>query len=171
MGVTGELEGPPAITGNLSMEQKQELVARCGASPGDVILFAAGLPRAVNRTLDAMRTYLAENLGFIDKVRKFYHHVFLTDYLSCLLTPSSLLLDKASIDASIAAVCKSIHSSYVFVHEAVEYGILMDEGDCLLFKQYHGSYSPPFVTTPLVTVSVLVWQELSVIMEAFSAIS
>ncbi|KAH9536749.1 hypothetical protein CY35_16G015900 [Sphagnum magellanicum] len=63
----GELEGPPAITGNLSMEQKQELAARCGASPGDVILFAAGLPRAVNRTLDAMRTYLAENLGFIDK--------------------------------------------------------------------------------------------------------
>jgi aspartyl-tRNA synthetase len=53
------------------MEQKQELVARCGASPGDVILFAAGLPRAVNRTLDAMRTYLAENLGFIDKVRNF----------------------------------------------------------------------------------------------------
>ncbi len=71
MGVTGELEGPPAITGNLSVEQKQELAARCGASPGDVILFAAGLPRAVNRTLDAMRTYLAENLGFIDKVRNF----------------------------------------------------------------------------------------------------
>ncbi len=95
----------------------------------------------------------------------------MTDYLSCLLPPSSLLLDKASIDASIVAVRKSIHSSYVFVHEAVGYGILMDEGDCLLFKQCHGSYSPPFVTTPLVIVSVLVWQELSVIMEAFSAIS
>jgi aspartyl-tRNA synthetase len=78
VGVTGELEGPPAITGNLSMEQKQELAARCGASPGDVILFAAGLPRAVNRTLDAMRTYLAEKLGFIDKAA--HEILWITDF-------------------------------------------------------------------------------------------
>jgi aspartyl-tRNA synthetase len=79
VGVTGELEGPPAITGNLSVEQKQELAARCGASPGDVILFAAGLPRAVNRTLDAMRTYLAENLGFIDK-QAAHEILWITDF-------------------------------------------------------------------------------------------
>ncbi|KAG0599742.1 hypothetical protein M758_12G175300 [Ceratodon purpureus] len=63
----GELEGPPAIVGSLSPEKKQELVARCASNAGDLILFAAGPAPSVHKTLDALRTYLAESLGLIDK--------------------------------------------------------------------------------------------------------
>jgi aspartyl-tRNA synthetase len=69
LGVIDVLEGPPATTGSLSVEQQQKLAARCQASPGDVILFAADFPPAVNRTLDAMWTYLAENLRLTNKVK------------------------------------------------------------------------------------------------------
>lgn len=65
---TGELDGPPAITGSLSTEKKQELRAQCGANSGDLILYAAGPAPCVHRTLDSLRTYLAESLGIIDKV-------------------------------------------------------------------------------------------------------
>jgi hypothetical protein len=41
---------------------------RCGAKAGDFILFAAGPAPSVHRILDALRTYLAESLGIIDKV-------------------------------------------------------------------------------------------------------
>lgn len=63
----GELEGPPAIAGSLSPEKKQELVARCASNGGDLILFAAGPAPSVHRTLDALRTYLAESLDLVDK--------------------------------------------------------------------------------------------------------
>jgi aspartyl-tRNA synthetase len=69
LGVIDVLEGPPALTGSLSVEQQQELAACCQASPGDDIFFAADFPPAVNRTLDAMWTYLAENLRLVNKVK------------------------------------------------------------------------------------------------------
>lgn len=65
---SGELEGPPALAGSLSEEKKQEFGVRCGAKAGDLILFAAGPAPSVHRILDALRTYLAESLGIIDKV-------------------------------------------------------------------------------------------------------
>lgn len=65
---SGELEGPPALAGSLSEEKKQEFGVCCSAKAGDLILFAAGPAPSVHRTLDALRTYLAESLGVIDKV-------------------------------------------------------------------------------------------------------
>lgn len=57
----------------MSPEKKQELVARCASNGGDLILFAAGPAPSVHRTLDALRTYLAESLDLIDKVFFLYH--------------------------------------------------------------------------------------------------
>ncbi|XP_024358431.1 aspartate--tRNA ligase, chloroplastic/mitochondrial [Physcomitrium patens] len=63
----GELEGPPALVGSLSPEKKQELVSLCASNAGDLIVFAAGPDSSVHRTLDALRTYLADNLDIVDK--------------------------------------------------------------------------------------------------------
>ncbi|CAM6019052.1 unnamed protein product [Sphagnum balticum] len=70
--------GAKALTGTLSVEQQKEPAAHCQASPGDVILFAAGFPPAVNRTLDAMWTYLAENLRLINKAA--HEILWVTDF-------------------------------------------------------------------------------------------
>lgn len=81
----GELEGPPAIIGSLNPEQKQELVARCASNGGDLILFAAGPAPCVHKTLDALRTYLAESLDLIDKVFFLFYHSL---GIICLFQPT-----------------------------------------------------------------------------------
>lgn len=62
----GEIDTIGAIKDNLSDSQKQELLSRTGAKPGDLLLFAADKADIVNKTLDRLRQAIAKELNLID---------------------------------------------------------------------------------------------------------
>ena len=62
----GEIDTIGAIKDNLTDEQKQALLTRTGAKPGDLLLFGAGDTITVNKTLDRLRQALARELNLID---------------------------------------------------------------------------------------------------------
>ncbi|KAL9270639.1 Aspartate--tRNA ligase, chloroplastic/mitochondrial-like protein [Drosera capensis] len=74
----GGLEGPPALVSSLGPAQKENLLSRCSAAAGDLILFAAGDLKAVNRTLDQLRVWLAHQLGLVDLSR--HSILWVTDF-------------------------------------------------------------------------------------------
>lgn len=47
---------------------KDQLLRRCSAGPGDILLFAVGQHASVNKTLDRLRVYVAHELGLVDHV-------------------------------------------------------------------------------------------------------
>lgn len=55
-----------AIKDNLTAEQKQEILTRTQAKPGDLLLFGAGDIATVNKTLDRLRQVVAKELELID---------------------------------------------------------------------------------------------------------
>ncbi|XZN92189.1 MAG: aspartate--tRNA ligase [Microcoleus sp.] len=63
----GEIDTIGAIKDNLTEAQKQELLDRTGAQPGHLLLFAAADAITVNKTLDRLRLFVGNELGFIDK--------------------------------------------------------------------------------------------------------
>lgn len=63
----GELEGISALASSLDGQKKEELLQNCRAKAGDLILFAVGQLSTVNKTLDRLRRYTAEQMGIIDK--------------------------------------------------------------------------------------------------------
>lgn len=63
----GEIDTIGAIKDNLSEEQKQELLQRTNAQPGDLLLFGAGDTPTVNKSLDRLRQVLGKQLGLIDE--------------------------------------------------------------------------------------------------------
>ena len=65
---SGELEGVGALISSLDNNKKEELLQRCQAKAGDLILFAVGELSAVNKTLDWLRRYIAEKLNIVDEV-------------------------------------------------------------------------------------------------------
>ncbi len=62
----GEIDSIGAIKDNLSESQKQELLQRTGAKPGDLLLFGAGDAATVNKTLDRLRQVAAREFKLID---------------------------------------------------------------------------------------------------------
>ncbi|GAB4846700.1 hypothetical protein Ancab_025706 [Ancistrocladus abbreviatus] len=62
----GGLEGPPSLVSSLNPAAKEGLLCQCGAGSGDLILFAVGHQKSVNRTLDRLRVFVANELGLID---------------------------------------------------------------------------------------------------------
>ncbi|KAK9176572.1 hypothetical protein WN944_028589 [Citrus x changshan-huyou] len=64
----GSVEGIPALVSSLGPSNKEQLLIRCSAGPGDLILFAVGHPASVNKTLDRLRMFVAHELGLIDNV-------------------------------------------------------------------------------------------------------
>ncbi len=63
----GEIDTIGAIKDNLSREQKQALLDKTGAKPGDLLLFGAGDAENVNKSLDRLRLLLGKQLGLIDE--------------------------------------------------------------------------------------------------------
>jgi aspartyl-tRNA synthetase len=61
-----ELNTIGAIKDNLSATQKQQLLEKTGAKPGDLLLFGAGDGDTVNKALSRLRLLLGERLGLID---------------------------------------------------------------------------------------------------------
>lgn len=61
----GELEGISTLASSLSLENKAQFLQSCHAKAGDLILFAVGKPPAVNKTLDCLRRFIAEQLNII----------------------------------------------------------------------------------------------------------
>ncbi|MDJ0568800.1 MAG: aspartate--tRNA ligase [Pleurocapsa sp. MO_192.B19] len=61
-----EIDTIGAIKDNLNEEQKQELLTRTGAKPGHLLLFGAGDTATVNKSLDRLRLFIAQELGLID---------------------------------------------------------------------------------------------------------
>lgn len=67
--LSGEIEGIPALVSSLGPKTKDLLLKRCAAASGDLILFAVGDPGSVNRSLDRLRLFIAQELGLVDHVR------------------------------------------------------------------------------------------------------
>ena len=61
-----EIDTIGAIKDNLSEEQKTELLSRTGAKPGHLLLFGAGDTVTVNKSLDRLRLFIAQEMGLID---------------------------------------------------------------------------------------------------------
>lgn len=55
-----------AIKDNLNEAQKQELLDRTGAKPGHLLLFGAGDTATVNKSLDRLRLFIAQEMGLVD---------------------------------------------------------------------------------------------------------
>lgn len=66
--IIGGLEGIPALVSSLDPTIKDQLLRRCSAGPGDILLFAVGQHASVNKTLDRLRVYVAHELGLVDHV-------------------------------------------------------------------------------------------------------
>lgn len=62
----GEIDTIGAIKDNLSDAQKQEILTRCGATNGHLLLFGAGDTATVNKTLDRLRQVVAREQNLID---------------------------------------------------------------------------------------------------------
>ncbi|XP_021755166.1 aspartate--tRNA ligase, chloroplastic/mitochondrial-like [Chenopodium quinoa] len=62
----GELEGIPALASSLNQQNKEKLLSLCSAQSGDLILFAVGMEKSVNKTLDRLRLHVAHELGMAD---------------------------------------------------------------------------------------------------------
>ncbi|KAJ6371430.1 hypothetical protein OIU77_001857 [Salix suchowensis] len=74
----GELEGISALVSSLDSTNKEQLLSRCSAGPGDLILFAGGHQSSVHRTLDRLRLFIANQLGLIDHSR--HSMLWVTDF-------------------------------------------------------------------------------------------
>ncbi len=61
----GEIDTIGAIKENLNNSQKEALLKQTNAEPGDLILFGAGKTTTVNKTLDRIRQFLAQDLELI----------------------------------------------------------------------------------------------------------
>ena len=61
-----EIDTIGAIKDNLDESQKQELLNRTGAKPGHLLLFGAGDTATVNKSLDRLRLFIAEEMKLID---------------------------------------------------------------------------------------------------------
>ena len=62
----GEIDTIGAIKDNLSSDQKEVLIKQTKAEAGDLILFGAGKTEIVNKCLDRIRQYLANQLDLIE---------------------------------------------------------------------------------------------------------
>ena len=62
-----EIDTIGAIKDNLNEAQKQELLSRTGAKPGHLLLFGAGDTATVNKSLDRLRLFIAQEMGMIDE--------------------------------------------------------------------------------------------------------
>ena len=62
-----EIDTIGAIKDNLNKSQKQELLKRTGAEPGHLLLFGAGDTATVNKSLDRLRMFIAQEMGLIDR--------------------------------------------------------------------------------------------------------
>jgi len=62
----GEIDTIGAIKDNLTDDQKQEILTRCHATAGHLLLFGAGDAATVNKTLDRLRQIVAREQGLID---------------------------------------------------------------------------------------------------------
>ncbi|KAK9110827.1 hypothetical protein Sjap_018887 [Stephania japonica] len=62
----GMVEGIPALALSLKPEDREQLLMQCSSKPGDLILFALGRHSSVNKTLDRLRVFVANELGLVD---------------------------------------------------------------------------------------------------------
>ncbi|XP_062178162.1 aspartate--tRNA ligase, chloroplastic/mitochondrial [Alnus glutinosa] len=74
----GGLEGIPVLVSSLDPINKERLLSRCSAGPGDLMLFAVGQHASVNRTLDRLRLFVGHELGLVDHSR--HSILWVTDF-------------------------------------------------------------------------------------------
>ncbi len=69
-----------AIKDNLTEEQKNNLLKTTNASPGDLILFGAGEVQSVNKVLDKLRQFLANELKLIKSNNNLWNFLWVIDF-------------------------------------------------------------------------------------------
>ncbi|KAF2320766.1 hypothetical protein GH714_030583 [Hevea brasiliensis] len=76
-----EIEGIPALVSSLDLMNKEQLLRRCSAGPGDLKLFAVGHHASVNKTLDRLRIFVANEMDLIDHACISRHSIlWVTDF-------------------------------------------------------------------------------------------
>ncbi|WP_320666731.1 aspartate--tRNA ligase [Prochlorococcus sp. MIT 1307] len=73
----GAIDTIGAIKDNISAEQKQALLKKTGAEEGDLILFGAGKTEIVNKALDRVRQFIANELKLINQEKNKQYPNFL----------------------------------------------------------------------------------------------
>ncbi|MEL6439370.1 MAG: aspartate--tRNA ligase [Cyanobacteria bacterium J06621_8] len=73
-----EIDTIGAIKDNLNEAQTQELLNRTGAQPGHLLLFGAGDTATVNKSLDRLRLFIAQEMGLIDNQQ--VNLIWVTDF-------------------------------------------------------------------------------------------
>ncbi|KAJ9159338.1 hypothetical protein P3X46_024848 [Hevea brasiliensis] len=73
-----EIEGIPALVSSLDLMNKEQLLRRCSAGPGDLKLFAVGHHASVNKTLGRLRIFVANEMDLIDHSR--HSILWVTDF-------------------------------------------------------------------------------------------
>ncbi|NRB09163.1 MAG: aspartate--tRNA ligase [Richelia sp.] len=74
----GEIDTIGAIKDNLTPEQKQKILTRTSAKPGHLLLFGAGDTATVNKTLDRLRQFMAQEFQLIEPDKN--HLLWVTDF-------------------------------------------------------------------------------------------
>lgn len=64
----GVVEGIPALVSGLGVKNTELLLKIFSAKSGDLILFAVGHHASVNKTLDRLRTFTANDLDLVNHV-------------------------------------------------------------------------------------------------------
>ncbi len=77
-----EIDTIGAIKDNLNDAQKEALLEKTKAQPGDLILFGAGKTQTVNKTLDRIRQYIAKELNLIhpNKLAEQWNFLWVVDF-------------------------------------------------------------------------------------------
>ena len=75
-----EIDTIGAIKENLSTEQKKALLEKTNAKSGDLILFGAGAKEIVNKTLDRVRQYVANDLKLISSLDNTWNFLWVVDF-------------------------------------------------------------------------------------------
>ncbi|KMZ56718.1 Aspartate--tRNA ligase [Zostera marina] len=74
----GEVEGIPALVSGLGVKNTELLLKIFSAKSGDLILFAVGHHTSVNKTLDRLRTFAANDLDLVN--HSFHSILWVTDF-------------------------------------------------------------------------------------------
>ncbi|GLT85872.1 hypothetical protein SLE2022_040450 [Rubroshorea leprosula] len=72
------VEGIPALVSGFDPTKRDQLLRQCSARAGDLILFAVGHHASVNKTLDRLRLFVANELGLVDHSR--HSILWVTDF-------------------------------------------------------------------------------------------
>ncbi|KAJ4716090.1 Aspartate--tRNA ligase [Melia azedarach] len=131
----GDVEGIQALVSSLDPRNKEQLLTRCSAGPGDLILFAVGHPASVNKTLDRLRMFVADELGLIDNSK--HSILWVTDFPMFEWNDSEQRLEALHhpFTAPNPEDMKDLSSARALAYDMVYNGVEIGGGSLRIYKR------------------------------------